>query len=487
LIDLVPQLNHLKPKDRDTVWTKVKWTVAPAKVSGSPSVVSKGITSHITGSRADYIIADDVESPANAFTVDQREKLRTQVTEFQAIKKADEGNGNVSQIIFLGTPQCEESLYNHLRDESGYKVRVWPARYPRIDKVGDYKGSLCPVLEDELHVDPEGSEWMPTDPGRFTEADLVSRELKYGKAGFSLQFMLDTALSDAERYPLRTSDLIVFQPADTKAPRQVSHGKNRESTLQDLPRVGFSADKWYKPIYIDQDYEPWEGSVMAIDPSGRGMDETGYVVIKSLMGTLYVTRSGGLEGGYDEDRVLKPLAMVARQEKVNKVIIESNFGDGMFLHLFKPILHAVHPVSMEEVRHHTMKERRIIDTLEPVMARHKLVVTPDVIEEDYRTAHQATRSVDGKSKEGYSLFHQMTRITHEKGSLVHDDRLDALAIGVAYFTERMARDLDMEVNHLRNQAMDKLLKEKYSKAMKPSTKDNLVFKNTKNSVNLLNF
>jgi len=462
LIDLVPQLNHLKPTDRDVVWTKVKWTVAGAQVSGSPSVVSKGITSHITGSRSDYIIADDVESPANAFTVDQREKLRTQVTEFQAIKKADEGKGNVSQIIYLGTPQCEESLYNYLREESAYSMRVWPARYPRMDKVGDYRGTLCPVLEDELYGASERLEWEPTDPGRFTEADLVNRELKYGKAGFSLQFMLDTALSDAERYPLRTGDLLVFTPADTKAPRQLAHGKSREATLQDLPRVGFSSDKWFKPIYVDSDYEPWEGSVLAIDPSGRGMDETGYAVIKNLMGTLYVTRAGGLEGGYDEDKVLKPLAMIASQEKVQHVVIESNFGDGMFLHLFKPILHAVHPCVMEEVRHSTQKERRIIDTLEPVLARHKLVVTPDVIQEDYRTAHNAVRESDGKSKEAYSLFHQMTRITHEKGSLNHDDRLDALSIAVSYFTERLARNVDKEIQHIKNKEMDKLLKDRYA-------------------------
>jgi hypothetical protein len=487
LIELIPQLNHLRPKDRDTVWTRVKWTVAGAKVSGSPSVVSKGIDSTITGGRADFIIVDDAESPANAFTVDRRDKLKVQVQEFEAIRKGDEGKGNVSQVIYLGTPQCEESLYNHLRDESGYKVRVWTARYPRIDKIGDYKGTLCPVLEDELFTNPS-LEWEPTDAGRFTEADLVSRAMKYGKAGFSLQFMLDTALSDAERYPLRTSDLVVFQPADTKAPRQVSHGKNRESTLQDLPRVGFSSDRWYKPIYIDSDYEEWEGSVMAIDPSGRGNDETSYCVIKNLMGTLYVTRSGGLEGGYDEDKVLKPLAMIAREEGVNKVIIESNFGDGMYTQLFKPILHAVHPCQTEEVSHHTQKERRIIDTLEPVMARHKLVVTPEVIEEDHRTAHNATRA-DGKTKEAYSLFHQMTRITYDKGSLVHDDRLDALAIAVAFFTERMARDLDREVDHLRKSEMDKLLKKKYAKALTISqtSSSTWVHKTDVNKANLLNF
>lgn len=194
------------------------------------------------------------------------------------------------------------------------------------------------------------------------------------------------------------------------------------------------------------------------------MDETGYAVIKHLMGTLYVTRAGGLEGGYDEDKVLKPLAMIAKQENVNMVVIESNFGDGMFTHLFKPLVTSIHPCVFDEVRNHTMKERRIIDTLEPVMARHRLVIDPSVIEQDYRTSHNAVRSVDGKSKEAYSLFYQMTRITQEKGSLVHDDRLDALAIGVGWYNERLSRDVNKEVQIMRNRANEDLLRKKYQKA-----------------------
>ena len=456
-IEMTPQLRHLRPPDRDTVWTKVKWTVGPAKPSGSPSVMSVGIESQLTGTRADYIIADDVEVPKNSYTVDQREKLIRLVAEFEAIKKGDEGQGNNSEIIYLGTPQCEESLYNYLHG-AGYKVRIWPARYPSVDKVGDYKSRLCPTLEDELHMD-ESLGGAATDPGRFTDADLLERELMYGKAGFAMQFMLDTELSDAERYPLRTSDLLVFSPAGSKAPRQVSHGKTKEATLRDLPRLGFSADRWYKPIYVDHEYLPFEGSVMAIDPSGRGSDETGYVVIKSLMGYLYVTRAGGVAGGYGEEDVLKPLAMIARQEGVHKVVIESNFGDGMFLHLFKPILHAVHPCTMEEVRHNTQKERRIIDTLEPVMARHKLVFDPAVIEHDYKTSHMA-KTEEGKQKTQYSLFYQMTRLTVDKGSIVHDDRLDALAMGVAYFTERMARDVEKEIANMSENRILELAKKK---------------------------
>ena len=38
------------------------------------------------------------------------------------------------------------------------------------------------------------------------------------------------------------------------------------------------------------------------------------------------------------------------------------------------------------------------------------------------------------------LIYQMTRITQERWCLRHDDRLDALAIAVSFFTEQMGRD-----------------------------------------------
>ena len=40
----------------------------------------------------------------------------------------------------------------------------------------------------------------------------------------------------------------------------------------------------------------------------------------------------------------------------------------------------------------------------------------------------------------YSLFYQMTRLTADRGSLFHDDRLDAWAMAVAWFQEQAAQD-----------------------------------------------
>ncbi len=78
------------------------------------------------------------------------------------------------------------------------------------------------------------------------------------------------------------------------------------------------------------------------------------------------------------------------------------------------------------------KEKRIIDVLEPVMNQHCLVIDKALVKKDYDSAP------DPK----YSLFYQLTRITKDKGALIHDDRLDALAGAVAYWVEQMGRDTE---------------------------------------------
>ena len=145
---------------------------------------------------------------------------------------------------------------------------------------------------------------------------------------------------------------------------------------------------------------------MTIDPSGRGSDETAYCVIKMLKGLLFVTACGGLTGGYEEETLTR-LATLAKTHQVNFIQIESNFGDGMFTKLFEPILHRVYRVSVEAVRHSTQKEKRIIDTLEPVMNQRRLIVDRCLVEDDQT------------SEQTYQLFYQMTRVTHDRGALAH--------------------------------------------------------------------
>ena len=111
----------------------------------------------------------------------------------------------------------------------------------------------------------------------------------------------------------------------------------------------------------------------------------------------------------------------------------------MFTQLLAPIINRIHPCGIEEVRHSIQKERRIIDTLEPVMNQHKLIFDRKVVEQDLSS--HVGKDV-GSSHFKYQLFYQMTRITKDRGSLLKDDRLDALAIAVAYFSEDMDANID---------------------------------------------
>ena len=424
LITEMPLLQHLQPRD-DQRHSKISFDVSPARAAHAPSVKSLGVTSQLTGSRADLIIADDVESANNSQTQLMRDRLSETVKEFDAIIKPE-----VGRIVFLGTPQTEMSLYNSL-DERGFKTRIWTSLYPTKIQLINLGEKLAPTIKKAITDNPK-LEGKPTDPLRFDETDLMEREASYGRSGFQLQFMLDTTLSDLNRYPLKLNDLILMSGLSSwkEAPCKIQWASGSDqikSIDSDLPNVGLKGDYWVAPMYTSDEYAPFEGSVMSIDPSGRGADRTGYCILKMLHGVLYMTDCGALEGGYEKE-TLERISQLAKEHSVNYVVIESNFGDGMATALLKPVMAKIHPCSIEEVRHNIQKEKRIIDTLEPIFNQHRLVVAQEVIEKDFK------QPID------HQLFKQITRITKDRGALRHDDALDALSIAANYWVERMDRD-----------------------------------------------
>jgi len=425
--------------------SKIAFDVLPAEADHAPSVKSVGIFGQLAGSRADEIIADDIEIPNNSATQPMRDKLAEAVKEFDAIIKPD------GRITYLGTPQTEQSLYNIL-PERGYATRIWPARYPEESLVAYYGERLAPSIARHLETDLH-CVGKAVDNRRFSDLDLREREASYGRSGFALQFMLDTSLADSDSHPLKLRDLIVMGVDRETAPERVIWGADPDKELHDLPNVGLSGDKYYAPQRYQGDWLPYGASVMAIDPSGRGKDETSYAVAKSLNSQIFVTEAGGLEGGYDE-KTLSSLAEIARRNKVNLVLIESNFGDGMFKALIEPYFTRTYPVTIEEVRHTIQKERRIIDTLEPVMNQHRLVVDRGVIEKDF----DSTKHLSPEKALKYQLFYQMSHLTADRGSLAHDDRLDALAMAVSWFTEQMNRDAVKMIDYRRQELLDEELR-----------------------------
>lgn len=365
-------------------------------------------------------------------------KLRRAVGEFTNILKPEPH----TQIVYLGTPQTEESIYGGLPAQ-GYTVRVWPARYPLRAKVSNYGDTLAPILlrdieDDPTLCDPTGLSTLggaPTDPERFTDHALLSNEIKQGASGFLLQMMLDTSLSDAERFPLKTSDLIVMNVDRDRGPVSLAYGSSEERQIRDaaLPNFGFTGDRFYSPFNVSEHWTEFTGSVMHIDPSGSGADETAYCVTKFLNGKVFVTAWGGLVDGTSE-ATLNCLADIARDQRVAAVVTEDNFGDGMFRKLLSPVLarrfSAKWRCQLEGMKVTGMKEKRIIGSLEPTMRQHRLVVDREVL------------AADLKCDRVRSGVFQITHMTAQRGALKHDDRADVLAIAVDYWKRHMDVDED---------------------------------------------
>ena len=425
LILEVPWLSHLKPKNDDQRWSRISFDVGPAAPHQAPSVKSVGITGQLTGSRADLMVLDDVEVPNNSMTEMQREKLLQLVTECESILTPKPS----SRIMFLGTPQTTFTIYNKLRERS-YKPFVWPARYPR--KVAMYDGLLAPQLVEDLDKGKDLT-WKPTDD-RFRENDLLERESSMGRSNFMLQFMLDTSLSDAEKFPLKFADLIVTPINRENAPENIIWCSDPKNIIKDLPAVGLPADYFYSPMQFQGEWRKYSETICSVDPSGRGTDETVACYLSQLNGFIYLHEIKASREGYTDETLLNILKG-CRKYGATTLLIESNFGDGIVAELFKKHCQSTQTrLNIEETRANVRKEDRIIDALEPVFNQHRLVVDPKVIKWDY----DSNADAPSESRFQYMLGYQISRMCREKGAVKHDDRIDALAQGVKWFTDALA-------------------------------------------------
>ena len=467
LIHEVPLLRHLAPrrnkngvKQRDS---NITFDVGPATPDQSPSVKSIGITGMLTGSRADVIICDDVESPGNSYTHTMRERIAELVKEFDAIIKPG------GEIIYLGTPQTEQSIYNRLPGR-GYSITIWPARIPDIHYQHGVLGNLI-----QLKIANGDTVGTPTDPDRFDEQDLIERQLSYGNSGWNLQFMLNTAPVDAERHPLKVNDLIITDVDKDVAYDKIVWGSDKSLVITDLQSVGFDGDLFRKPAWCSDEMKAFTGSVLAIDPSGGGEDETSYAVVKMLHGMLFLVEAGGFTDGFSET-TLEELAKVAERHKVNTTIVEKNYGGGMFVSLLTPYINKIHPNPIEEVWSTGQKELRILDVLEPVMNQHRLIIDRKVIENDIQMINRGDENLK------YSLIQQMTRITRERGCLGHDDRIEVLASAVRYWVEQMAQDVDQKHEQHKQDILNKELERHIKHCIGQSAYENQIIRNKRRPI-----
>jgi hypothetical protein len=417
-------LKHLRPKSEDSRWSRISFDVL-CSPHQAPSVKSVGITGQLTGSRADLMILDDIEVPGNSMTELMREKLLQLCTEAESILTPKDD----SRIMYLGTPQTVFTVYRKLAERS-YRPFVWPARYPK--NLTNYEGLIAPALQEDIDMGAESGSC--TDPDRFDDDDLIEREASMGRSNFMLQFMLDTSLSDAEKFPLKMADLVVTSVNPYEAPDSVVWCSDPRNVIKELPTVGLPGDYFYSPMQLQGEWSKYTETICSVDPSGRGSDETAACYLSQKNGFLYLHEMRAYRDGYTDTTLLNILRG-CQKYGVTKLVIETNFGDGIVGELFKKHLqNTKQAIDIEEVRANVRKEDRIIDALEPVLNQHRLVCNRSVIDWDYNSNKQAAP----EERLLYMLFYQMSRMCREKGAVKHDDRLDCLAQGVKYFTDALS-------------------------------------------------
>lgn len=426
-------------------------------IGKTASITTLGISSNLQGNRADLLIPDDVETGKNSLTALMREQLMQKTLDFASICESQH-----SRIMYLGTPQSVDSIYNTLPGR-GYVVRIWPGRYPTEEEELEYGDMLAPVIRDAVHADPrlrtggglEGSSGKAIDC-RLDEDSLCSKELEQGPAYFKLQHMLSTKLADSDRYPLKPENLITMPLNVEKAPGEILWARRAELEVS-LPTLNTVSCNLYAPAHTSSDWFEYEGRAMYIDPAGGGKngDETAYAVTYFMHGYIFLMDAGGIAGGLEEEK-MQQLADLVWKWKPNTIQIEKNYGNGALSHNLYPVLRRTYekngggynqPPAIEDVWESGQKELRIIDVLEPVMARHHLIVSDEIWPRDVQT----TQKYPLDKRSSYGLLHQLARITRNKGCLLHDDRLDAVAGAVRVWVERMNIDEQKRLHTKRQQ------------------------------------
>lgn len=455
-------LKHLIPAKGDTDSANI-FNFGCRKPQDSPSFKSVGLYSKkMTGSRADILINDDVEVPNNVMTEKGREQLSERVKEGAAVLKTKKPGG-IQRIIYLGTPQTEDTLYRKL-PERGYILRVFPSRIPTEEQFKNMEETLCPRIRQTYLKNPNlrtgygqfGDRGAAIDE-RMNETELVEREMEYGRVGYDQQYMLDPSGSDRDKYPLKLNDLIIADLDKEKTYSDWKWSSEERFVINDLANIGFTGDRFRTASCDETKLYNYESTIMAIDPSGEGKDETAVVILKELHGYLYLVESRGFKNGYD-DSTLEDIVGLCKSYGVNKIVIEENFGGGMYEKLLTPFIKKANiTCGIELVWSYKQKELKIIETLEPVLRQHRLVVDKGVVQRDYINTPDWVN--EQEAKRNYMMFYQLTRITKDRGSLKHDDRLDALAMAVQYYSNVLCLDTVEQKDEVDNMLGQKVMQE----------------------------
>lgn len=216
IIERHPATQHLKPDQIDQ-WGADKFTVKRDKELRDPSMLAKGITTNLTGTRADMIICDDVEVPKTSDTAEKREELRTRLLELDYILTPD------GMQLYVGTPHCWHSIYaDEARQELGEDTHFLDGFARFVQPVTDEHGE---------------SVW----PERYTTDKIAAILKKTGPAHFKSQMMCE---------PVNIRELRLNSAALQFYDEEITYREAQQQRIASLcGRKLHAVSAWWDPAY----------------------------------------------------------------------------------------------------------------------------------------------------------------------------------------------------------------------------------------------
>lgn len=432
-------LQHLQPTDDDKDNdTELQFGCAPK--GDQSSVMAIGITGTLASKRAHVVYGDDLEQPTNTLTVEARNRLHELTRQFSAWLYETKGSKNTSptRILESGTYHAEDSLYLRQVFQDKAHARAYPVRYPHGNEKIPF---IAPVFAERLAKERTLA-GTPTTPRRFGVEYVAEQEGK-SKLYFQWQYLMVPGIGEGERRPLKLGDLMVMPLHRDAVPFPVLWGENDHNgstaigTIQNrAPDPDSRLQAIRRPAQIGASTIAYQGTRAALDIAGAGADRMVLCIVSMAAATFFVKHMAIMQGGLEAGN-LQRIAELCREHGATELVYEKNADPtGAFGNL---LTRAIQEATVEKgqemlypegwscqvtAKHSTgQKELRIINSIEPLLASHRIVVAPQVLEPQCH----------GHPEHEFQF--QFTRITRERNSLPHDDAVDAFALGLAAWTD----------------------------------------------------
>lgn len=332
ILERHPLAIGLIPKKADQ-WASDRFTVQRQMELRDPSMLARGITSNVTGSRADVIIYDDVEVPNTSNTTEAREDLREKLDETRFILTP---NGTQ---IYVGTPHTYNTIY---RTKTVYDCDAY---------LKDFRDLRLPILTEEGR-----SIW----PERFDISGIQAMQKQVGPNKFASQMMLEpmnTAEGRLSPDGLQFYDAMLDYTEMMQKPVLHLNGKRL-----------VSCSSWWDPAFGSASGDASVWAVIFTDEDGQ-----------YYLHHIEYMRINSTDPDDEATQQCKQIAGLLKQFYVPSVTVEIN-GIGKFLPaiLRREIRASGHQAAVLEYANRMPKAQRILEAFDAILAARALSVAASV-------------------------------------------------------------------------------------------------------------